>query len=306
MIKLGFVSAILPELSFEQVVSFAARQGFSCVELMCWPRGKAERRYAGVTHVDVDLLDTGAITAMKKLLQQEGVSISGLGYYPNPLDRDEEAASYCRQHLKKVIDAAALLSVEVVNTFIGRDPLSSLEQNLVRFAQVWPDLVTHAERRGVKIAIENCPMLFTRDEWPGGKNLAIAPAVWRRMFEEIPSKSFGLNLDPSHLLWQQIDYIKPVRDFADRIFHVHIKDAAVRRDRLDEVGILATPLEFHTPKLPGLGDVQWGKFISALNEVNYRGAACIEVEDRSFEDTLESREGALALSGRYMRQFIGL
>jgi sugar phosphate isomerase/epimerase len=304
MIKLGFVSAILSELSFEEVVSFAAQEGFSCVELMCWPHGKAERRYAGVTHVDVDALDAAAAKRMHKHLEEKKVSISGLGYYPNPLDPDEKAAGYYRDHIRKVIDAAALLSVGVVNTFIGRDPEKSLAENFKKFAAVWPEIVSHAESRNVKIAIENCPMLFTDDEWPGGKNMAISPAVWRRMFSEIPSKNFGLNIDPSHLLWQQMDYVKPIYEFAGRIFHVHIKDAAVRRDRLDDVGILATPLEFHAPKLPGQGDVHWGKFISALNEIGYTGGACIEVEDRSFEETLESRKAALALSGKYMRQFV--
>ncbi len=306
MMKLGFVSAILPELSFEEVVSFASREGFSCVELMCWPHGKAERRYAGITHVDVDSLGAAEAARMRKLLDEKKVSISGLGYYPNPLDPDEKAAAYYREHLKKVILAAARLGVGVVNTFIGRDPSKTLDDNFRKFASVWPEIVSTAESQKVKIGIENCPMFFTKDEWPGGKNIAFAPAIWRRMFTEIPSKSFGLNLDPSHLLWQQIDYVKPVYEFADRIFHVHVKDAKVRRDRLDDVGILATPLEFHAPKLPGLGDVQWGRFISALTDVGYQGGACIEVEDRSFEDTLDSRKAALVLSGRYMRQFIAL
>jgi sugar phosphate isomerase/epimerase len=304
MIKLGFVSAILPGQSFEEVVSFAANEGFSCVELMCWPHGKADRRYAGVTHVDVDALGGSEGARLKKLLTDAKVSISGLGYYPNPLDPDEKSAAYYREHLKKVIAAAAQLSVGVVNTFIGRDPAKSLEENFGKFAAVWPDLVSFAESRKVRIAIENCPMFFTKDEWPGGKNMANAPAVWRRMFAEIPSKSFGLNLDPSHLLWQQIDYVKPVYEFADRIFHVHVKDAVVRRDKLDDVGILATPLEYHLPKLPGLGEVQWGRFISALTEVGYEGAACIEVEDRSFEGSLESVKAALVMSRRYMRQFV--
>ncbi|HVP18039.1 MAG TPA: sugar phosphate isomerase/epimerase [Spirochaetia bacterium] len=302
--KLGFVSAILPDMSLQEVIGFAAEQDFSCVELMCWPHGKAERRYAGVTHIDVDSFGASEASAVKKLLAQKKVSISGLGYYPNPLDPDEKSAAYFREHLKKVIGAAALLEVGVVNTFIGRDPAKTLEENFRKFAAVWPDIVSFAERQKVKIGIENCPMLFTGDEWPGGKNMAIAPAVWRRMFKEIPSPSFGLNLDPSHLVWQQIDYVKPIYEFADRIFHVHVKDAKIRRDKLDEVGILATPLEFHAPKLPGLGDVQWGKFISALTDVGFAGGACIEVEDRSFEDGLESRKAALVLSGRYMRQFV--
>ena len=306
MMKLGFVSAILPELSFEEVVSFAASEGFSCVELMCWPHGKAERRYAGVTHVDVDALSAAEATRLRRVLEEKKVSISGLGYYPNPLDPDEKSAVYYREHLKKVVAAAARLEVGVVNTFIGRDPAKTLEENFRKFASVWPEIISFAERQKVRIAIENCPMLFTKDEWPGGKNMAFAPATWRRMFSEIPSKSFGLNLDPSHLLWQHIDYVKPIYEFADRIFHVHVKDAKLRTDKLDEVGILATPLEFHVPKLPGLGDVQWGKFISALTDIGFTGGACIEVEDRSFEGTLDSRKAALVLSGRYMRQFVAV
>jgi sugar phosphate isomerase/epimerase len=304
MIKLGFVSAILPDLGFEEVVSFAAQEGFSCLELMCWPRGKAERRYAGVTHVDVDSLAAGDVARMQKLLAEKKVSISGLGYYPNPLDPDEKNAAFYRSHIKKVISAAAALGVGVVNTFIGRDPAKSLEENFKRFAAVWPEIVTFAEAKGVKIGIENCPMFFSMDEWPGGKNLAISPSVWRRMFAEIPSKSFGLNYDPSHLLWQQIDYVKPLYEFKERIFHVHVKDAKIRRDRIDDVGILATPLEFHTPKLPGLGDVDWGRFVSALTDIGYGGMACIEVEDRAFEDSLESRKASLVQSRRYMAQFI--
>jgi sugar phosphate isomerase/epimerase len=304
MIQLGFVSAILAELGFEEVVSFAADQGFSCVELMCWPHAKAERRYAGVTHIDVEAVGAAEVARIRKFLAEKKVAISGLGYYPNPLDPDEEKAAYFRDHLKKVIDAAAALGVGVVNTFIGRDPAKSVEENFKRFAAVWPGLVRHAEAKGVKIGIENCPMLFSQDEWPGGRNLAVSPAIWRRMFAEIPSKSFGLNLDPSHLLWQQIDCVRPVYEFRDRIFHVHLKDAKVLKDRLDEVGILATPLEYHAPKLPGLGDVDWGKFVSALTDIGYGGPACIEVEDRSFEDSLESRKASLVLSRRYIAQFL--
>ena len=303
MMKLGFVSAILPELSFDEVISFAAEEGFSCVELMCWPRGKAERRYAGVTHVDVNALAGAEVARIRKVLAEKKIEISGLGYYPNPLDPDEKSAAFYREHIKAVISAAAALGVGVVNTFIGRDPARNMEENFKRFAAVWPDLVHFAESKGVKIGIENCPMSFSMDEWPGGKNLAISPAIWRRMFSQIPSSSFGLNLDPSHLLWQQIDYVKPVYEFKERLFHVHIKDAKIK-SQINDVGILATPLEFHAPKLPGLGEVQWGPFISALTDVGYNGCACIEVEDRAFEDSLESRKAALRLSRTYMSQFI--
>jgi len=289
-VQLGFTTAILPDQSLEQVVKFAAAEGFDSIEVMCWPVGKAERRYAGVTHVDVTNLRKGDAARIQDLLGEAGVRISALGYYPNPLVADGNEARVYTNHIKRVIRAAETLGVGVVNTFIGRDHTRSIEENWPVFKRRWPPLVAFAEEHGVRIGIENCPMLFTADEWPGGKNLAYCPAIWRRMFEEIPSKSFGLNYDPSHLVWQQIDYVAPVREFARRIFHVHAKDARVDGARLADVGVLAMPLEFHTPKLPGLGDVDWGRFFSALTD--------------AYEGSLRSRKAALRQSAAFLRQFI--
>jgi sugar phosphate isomerase/epimerase len=304
MMKLGFVSAILGDLSLEEVVDFAGERGFDAVEVMCWPKGKAERRYAGVTHIDVTGLDADEAARINGLFEEAGVAISGLGYYPNPLAPDEKAAGVYIEHIKDVIRAAERLGVRVVNTFVGRDWTKSVDDNWPRFKEVWPPLIEFAEDQGVRIGIENCPMAFTQDEWPGGKNLARTPAIWRRMFVEIPSESFGLNYDPSHMVWQQMDYVKPLREFADKLFHIHAKDVRVDRQRLDDVGIMATPLEFHTPKLPGLGEIDWGMFFSVLTDVGYGGSVCIEVEDRAYEGSLESRKGALTQSARYLRQFM--
>ena len=303
MIKIGFVSAILADQTFEEVISFAAESGYSCVEIMCWPTGKAERRYAGVTHIDVTNLSKEKVDSIHNLLKEKGVSISGLGYYPNPLEADDENATAYIEHIKKVIDAAKQLGLENVNTFIGRDHQRNLADNFEKFKKIWPPIVKYAEDRKVRIGIENCPMFFSNDEWPGGKNLASSPAIWRRMFEEIPSANFGLNYDPSHLVWQFMDYVRPIYEFKDRIFHVHIKDAKVLRENLNDVGILATPLSFHRPKLPGLGDVDWGKFFSALTDIGYNGSACVEVEDRAFEGSLELRKRSLVQSREYLKQY---
>lgn len=302
--KLGFVSAIVADLSFSEVVDFASENGFECVELLCWPKGKAERRYAGVTHVDVNALDDEALSKITGYLNSKQVSPSALGYYPNPLEDDPEKSAYYVEHIKKVIDASARMGIGVMNTFIGREHTKDLEYNFGKFREIWPDIVKHAEKRDVKIGIENCPMFFSGDEWPGGKNLAYCPANWRKMFEIIDSPSFGLNYDPSHLLWQQIDYIQPLYEFKEKIVHVHIKDAKVLPHKLNDVGILANPLEYHLPKLPGLGDVRWGAFFSALTDIGYTGPVVIEVEDRAFEDSLESRKRALRQSRDYVRQFV--
>jgi len=302
--KLGFCSAIVPEMSLEEVIDFAAEEGFECVEVMCWPVGKAERRYAGVTHLDVTNFRKTDAARVHALCRETGVSISALGYYPNPLAADRKEAKVYIDHIKRVIRAAELLGVGLVNTFVGRDPTKSVEDNWPRFGQVWKPLVAFAAGRGVRIGIENCPMLFTGDEWPGGKNLAYCPAIWRRMFREIPSRRFGLNYDPSHLVWQQMDPIGPLREFARRIFHVHAKDVRIDRERLNDVGILATPLEYHCPKLPGLGEIDWGRFFSVLGDVGYTGPVCIEVEDRAYEKSLATRQAALIQSAGFLRNFL--
>ncbi len=302
--KLGFVSAIFADQTLEEVLRFASEHGFTCVELMCWPPGKAERRYAGVTHIDVSSLDTASISKIQELTARLGISISSLGYYPNVLQADRQQAEAEIAHTRKVIDASAALGVNVMTTFVGRDPKLSVEENWPRFLEVWGPLVQHAASKGVKIGIENCPMIFTRDEWPGGKNLATTPAIWRRMFEAIPDPHFGLNYDPSHFIWQMIDYLAPIAEFADRLHHVHAKDARIDQKALDDHGIMAYPNLWHTPKIPGYGDVNWGAYFGALTDAGYDGPVTIEVEDRAFEGSLEKRQESLKISGRYLRQYV--
>jgi sugar phosphate isomerase/epimerase len=301
---LGFVSAILPELSLAQVAGHARELGYDCVELMCWPVSKAERRYAGVTHVDVVDFTQAKADDVRRVMADAGVAISGLGYYPNPLSPHREEAEQAVAQIRRVIAAAPLLGLTRVNTFVGRDWTKSVDDNWPRFLETWRPLIKLAEDHGVKVGIEHCPMLFSKDEWPGGKNLATTPAIWRRMFADIPSDSFGLNYDPSHLVWQHMDYLKPLREFRHKLFHVHAKDVRVDRHRLDDVGIMAHPLEYHVPKLPGLGDVNWGQFFSTLTEVGYRGPVCVEVEDRAYEDNLEARIASLRQCATYLRNYV--
>ena len=301
--KLGFVSAILPELSLEQVLAFARDENFACVEVMCWPVGRAERKYAGVTHLDVAGFTRARADDANALGARHGVSFSALGYYPNPLDPDRAAARRVVAHLKKVILAAEKLGLKNVNTFVGRDWTKSVDDNWPRFLQTWRPLIAFAEDHGIRVGIENCPMLFTRDEWPGGKNLFTTPVIWRRAFSDIPSKHFGLNYDPSHFVLQQMDPASPLREFQDKLFHLHAKDVKMRRDRLDDVGVFAHPLEWHQPRIPGYGEMDWGKFMSALMETTYRGPVCIEVEDDTFGKTLEGRKDAVRVAGNVLRPY---
>ncbi len=303
--KLGFVSAILPDLTLHEVLAFARAEHFACVEVMCWPVGRAERKFAGVTHLDVTHFTQSQADDFNAVVTQQGVAISGLGYYPNPLDPDRETARATVTHLKKVIAAAAQLGLENVNTFVGRDWTKSLDDNWPRFLKTWRPIVAFAEDHHIKIGIENCPMRFTQDEWPGGKNLATTPAIWRRMFHDIPSQHFGLNYDPSHFVLQHMDPESPLREFQEKLFHVHAKDVKIRRDRINDVGIFAHPLEWHQPRIPGFGEMDWGRFLSALRETTYRGPVCIEVEDDTFGRSLAGRQQALRVAGNVLRRFFG-
>lgn len=306
MHDLGFVSAIMAENTLEEVITFAGASNFKCVEVMCWPVGKAERRYAGVTHINVDDLGEAKIRDINSLLSKNAVYISGLGYYPNPLDPDEKQAAVYIEHIKKVIKAASKLDIPVMNTFIGRDPSKNVADNMAKFREIWPEIIHLAEEVDVKVGIENCPMSFTNDEWPGGKNLATTPAIWDQMFEIIPSGHFGLNYDPSHMIWQHMEEIQPIYDFKDRLHHIHLKDVKIEKERLDRVGIMAYPAEYHTPKIPGFGDVRWDKFFSALTDVGYRGPVCVEVEDRAFEGSDEDVKSSILISRNYLQQFLVL
>ena len=302
--KLGIVSAIFDELEFEEMIESVHDLGYSCVEVACWPKGESERRYAGVCHIDVDNLDDDNIKEIKDICLKNEVEISSLAFYPNNLDGDLEKRKYNLNHLKKVIKASALLDINLVTTFIGRDQFKTIEENIEEFKKEWPSIIDFASENNVKVAIENCPMLFDLGQWPGGQNMFTSVVIWRKLFEIIDSPYFGINFDPSHFIWQQMDYISPIYEFKDKMFHIHFKDIKILKDKLKEVGVLAYPLDYMLPKIPGLGDVNWSKFVSALTDIGYNGYACVEVEDRAFEKSLDDKFASLKLTKNYLNQFV--
>jgi sugar phosphate isomerase/epimerase len=286
--QLGLNTTPFPSWPLERVAEWAAETGFSMLEVCCWPAGSGDaRRYAGVTHIDVGRLTDGKAQGINAMLQEKGIGISALAYYPNNLHPQAAHRRSVNNHTKKVIEAAARLGVGTVCTFVGNDKNRSVPENLDRFETVWAPIVRHAEEHGVRIAIENCPMIFSYDEWPGGNNLAYSPAIWRELFERIPSGSFGLNFDPSHLVWQLIDLERAITEFGSRIFHVHAKDLEIRREGLYEHGVMSAGIGWQVPRLPGLGEVRWDRFFAALYSIGYDGPVIIEHEDRGFEGSDE-------------------
>ncbi len=302
--QLGFVTAIFGDLSFAEVLQFAGDEGFDCVEVMCWPPGGPDRKYGGVCHLDVSEFTPAMADDTRALCLKHGIAISALGYYSIPLSAEEDQAHAAQQHLRKVIDAGQMLGLPGINSFIGANQYKSLDENFALFEQIWPDIIHYAEERNIRVGIENCPMLFA-NTWPFGLNMARTPAIWRRMFEIIPSAHFGLNYDPSHLRMQLMDPIAPIREFGPRIFHSHAKDMRIDTHKLNDVGSLVPPMERATAKIPGLGDIDWGQYIGALTDVGYQGPVCIEVEDEAFGETLELRRQSLRISRNVLRPLIG-
>jgi len=302
--KLGIVSAIFDKSDFEEMIDIVAANGLECVEVACWPQGAAERRYAGVSHIDVANLTAEKAQEILAYCESKNVEISSLAYYPNPLDENLQKRQEVIEHLYHLIDASKLLGVNLITTFIGRMQSKTISENLDEMEKVWLPILEYAKANQVKIGIENCPMLFTEDQWPGGQNLMTTPAVWREVFKRLDSDYLGINYDPSHFVWQQIDYIAPLYEFKDKIFHVHYKDIKLYPEKLKDVGVMATPLQYMSPKLPGLGDVDWGKYVSALTDIDFDGYTCIEVEDKAFEQTYDDVKKSVSLSTKYLKNFV--
>lgn len=302
--KLGLLTAPFPETSIEDIADWSAANGFSMLEVCCWPSDEGStRRYGGICHIDVDGMTQDRADEIVADLAGRGIGISGLGYYPNPLHPDADHRQAVSDHLKKVITAASLMGVPVVNTFIGADQTKTQAENWEAAKGVWHPIVDHASAAGVKIAIENCPMIFSNDEWPSGHNLAYSPSMWRTMFEEF-GPTVGLNLDPSHLIWQMIDVGAVIEEFGSRIYHVHAKDLEIDMAGLYDHGILSLGMGWQVPRLPGLGDVDWQEFFSALYRTGYDGVICVEHEDRDFEGTDELVKRGFLLARNILAPYI--
>jgi sugar phosphate isomerase/epimerase len=304
VVRLGLLTAPFPDTSLEDVVSWTAANGFESIEIACWPRSSGStRRYAGTSHIDVVNLSDEEAKNLASGIRAAGLRISGLGYYPNPLDPDAAHRDLVIGHLKHVIVAAEMMDVPFVNTFMGADKDKTQDENWEDALRIWPDIVSFANDHGRKITIENCPMLFSDDEWPGGNNLATTPRMWRRILEQWGG-SIGLNFDPSHLVLQMIDIPRFIREFGPHILHVQAKDLWIDRDGLYERGVFSVGIGWQVPRLPGLGDVEWDKLFGALWRTGYDGDVIIEHEDRDFEKSGELIKRGFLLARDVLRPYI--
>lgn len=302
--KLGILTVALPELALGDIADWASKTGFTMLEVACWPvSDTARRRHAGASHIDCAALSDRQAADIVAGLAERGLQISALGYYPNNLHPDAEHRTRVNGHLRHVIRAAARLNVPVVNTFIGGDWQQTVTENLAQARRVWPGLARFAADHGVRIAIENCPLLSSSGKWPSSENIMYAPAIWREVLDTL-GETVGLNLDPSHLVWQMIDYERAVREFGPRIYHVHAKDMEIDRNGLYQHGVLSAGAGWRVPRLPGLGEIRWDRFISALYRAGYDGALIIELEDRQFEGSPDRVKAGFTLARNALAGYV--
>lgn len=302
--KLGILTAPFPESPLTEVADWAAEAGFQALEIACWPAAGAERRrYAGTSHLPVEDMTPDRASEIMGFLADKGLSVSGLGYYPNPLHADADHRAMVAGHLMKVITAAGMMGVRVVNSFVGGDRSLTVDQNWARAVDILGPVIAHARDSGVILAFENCPMIFSQDEWPGGHNIAYAPRIWRRIFDTW-GDDVGMNYDPSHLVWQMIDQNRFVKEFGPRMVHVHAKDLTIDRDGLYDHGILSAGIGWQVPRMPGLGDVDWPGFFAGLYRAGYDGPVIIEHEDRDFEGSDDRIKRGFALARDVLRPYV--
>jgi len=302
--RLGLLTAPFPNTPLMEVADWSAANGFESIEIACWPITTGPtRRYAGTAHIDVANLTKGQASEIVGEIGAKDLGISGLGFYPNPLHPDPAHRERVIGHLRHVITAASAIGVPYVNTFMGGDAAKTQDENWAEALRVWPDIVAFARDAGVKITIENCPMIFSRDEWPAGHNIAWSPYIWRRILEQW-GDSIGLNYDPSHLVWLMIDQTRFIKEFGPHILHVQAKDLTIDRDGLYERGTLSSGIGWQVPRLPGLGDVDWARFHADLYRAGYDGDIIIEHEDRGFEKTDQLIKRGFLLARDVLRPYI--
>ncbi len=306
--KLGFLTACLPNVNLEELAKFASGQGFKTLELAAWPVDSSRDYQA--RQIDAAKFDKSEASRIKDIFAGNNLQVSAMAYYDNNLHPDLKQRNKYLEHLKKVIDTAQMLDVELVGTFVGSRPDKTPNENIKEIGQVFRDILKYAADRGVKIMIENCPM----ENWvkfglPG--NYAYSPELWDALFNELPDENFGLNFDPSHLYWLGIDYLQAVEDYAEKIFHAHAKDTEILAEGEYNYGLFGRQIDpvpwksgWWRYRMPGLGEIDWKKFISVLQEHDYDYVLSIEHEDPIWEGSEENVKTGLKLGYKYLSQFV--
>jgi sugar phosphate isomerase/epimerase len=306
--KLGFLTACVPQLSLDTIVPWAAEGGFKAIELAAWPVRTSRDFQARQINAARFTRDDAA--RVKELLARHSMIISAMAYYDNNRDPDRRKRKYCLDHLRSVIKAAELLDVPLVGTFVGGRADRTPGENIREIGKVFRDLTAFAGDHNVRVMIENCPMeSWQRFGIPG--NFAYSPELWDALFNEVPAENFGLNFDPSHLHWLGIDYIRAAREYVSRIFHMHAKDTEMLPPGQFRHGIFGRQIDpvpwksgWWRYRIPGMGMIDWGRLITTVQEGGYDFVLSIEHEDPVWSGTDEKVKQGLLLGRKHLSQFI--
>jgi sugar phosphate isomerase/epimerase len=303
--KLGFLTACLPGQSLDKIAEWAASNGFEALEIAAWP-ALGDRPFTA-THLTAEKCTTEVADQTGELLARHGLVASSLAFYDNNLHPEAAERAAVNAHVLACIDAAALLGVPTVGTFVGRDPSKSVSENLAEAVEVFKPLVERAGERGVKIVIENCVMEgWHPDGYPG--NLAYSPELWEWMF----SIGLYLNYDPSHLVWMGIDPVAALRPYVDKVAHAQAKDIQVFPEQRNRYGYPGKAITRDNPwdvgwwryRVPGLGQVDWSAVIDTLYEGGFDGVLSVEHEDPVWGGTEQGVLTGLQIAHRTLRPLI--
>jgi len=303
--KLGFLTACLPNRPLDQVVAWAAGNGFEALEVAAWP-DLGDRPFTA-THLKVESFSQEDADTTRELFDQHGIAISSLSFYDNNLHPDPSERKAINDHVLACIDAAAMLDCPTVGTFVGRNPARTVAEDLRDAERIFPPLVERAGERGVKLIIENCPMEgWHPDGYPG--NLAYSPELWEWMF----SLGLYLNYDPSHLMWMGIDPAAVIKPYVDRIPHAQAKDIQLFPEQRNRYGWPGKAVDRPDPwdvgwwryRVPGLGQVDWVRVVDALYEGGNTAVLSVEHEDPVCGGTEDRIETGLKVSHRTLRPLL--
>ncbi|MFI6517589.1 sugar phosphate isomerase/epimerase family protein [Spirillospora sp. NPDC050679] len=303
--KLGFLTACMPDRPLEEIVAWAAANGFDALEAAAWP-ALGDRPFTA-SHLPLPGMDAAAAGRIGDLLAEHGMEISSLAYYDNNLHPDPAERRAVNRHVRACIDAAAALGAPTVGTFVGRHPGRTVRENLADAERVFAPLVDHAGERGVKIVIENCVMEgWHPDGYPG--NLAYSPELWEWMFD----LGLYLNYDPSHLVWMGIDPVTALRPYIDRIPHAQAKDVQLFPERRHRYGWPGKAVDRPDPwdvgwwryRVPGRGQVDWPAIVDALYEGGFDGVLSVEHEDPVWGGTADRVETGLRIARDTLRPLL--
>ncbi|MDT7703284.1 MAG: hypothetical protein QOJ30_5609 [Pseudonocardiales bacterium] len=303
--KLGFLTACLPDRSLADIAAWAESRKYEALEVAAWP-DLGDRPFTA-THLDAAGFGEKEADETRALFEKHGLTLSSLAFYDNNLHPDPAERQAINDHVLACIDAAALVGCPTVGTFIGRHPGKSVAENLREAEQLFPRLVDRAGEKGVKLIIENCVMEgWHPDGYPG--NLAYSPELWEWMF----SLGLYLNYDPSHLVWMGIDPVEALKPYVDRIPHAQAKDIQLFPEKRNHYGWPGKAVVREDPfdvgwwryRVPGLGDVDWLRVVDALYEGGFDGVLSVEHEDPVWGGTEDRIHTGLQVAHRTLRPLI--